>query len=113
LSIFTATAAPINTPATPAHAASAVTGGVAGQQLLFADLIADHAANRRATDSADCAAARQHGAAYGTDPGADGGTLVTVRHPGATAQAEQHCDGQRTDCKSFCGFHAYASLKLS
>jgi hypothetical protein len=73
--------------------------------LVFTDLVADHAANRRAADSADSAAAREYCTAYGTNAGADGSALVTVRHPGTTAQAEQRGDHQCTDCNSFRVFH--------
>ncbi len=68
-----------------------------GYLPLFTDLVTDDAANSRAADRSDSAAAREHGTADGTDTGTDRGALVPIRHPGTTAQAEQHCDGQCTD----------------
>src|SRR4249920_3474272 len=64
---------------------------------LFADLMADDAADCCATDRADGAAARKRGASDCTDSGANCGVLVLLRHPGTTTQAEHHCYYKRTN----------------
>jgi len=78
----------------------------------FADLIADHGADRGAADRTDRAAAREDCTPEGTYAGSDRGVLVPRRHSAATTQAEQHCCGNRTDCKSSHRFHWNTFLRL-
>jgi hypothetical protein len=73
--------------------------------LAFADLIADQAADRGTAHRTERAAARKDRTPEGTYAGANRGVLVPRRHPAATTQAEQHCCGNRTDCKSLHRFH--------
>jgi hypothetical protein len=73
--------------------------------LVFTDLVAYKATDRGTADSSDRAAARKDGTPDGTDAGADRGVFVSRRHRLTTTQAEQHCCGNRTDCKSLHRFH--------
>src|ERR1035437_10282097 len=66
--------------------------------LVFADLVADDAADCRAADRPDRAAARKHGTTHGANPGANRSVPVLRRHPAATTQAEQHRCANGTDC---------------
>lgn len=59
-------------------------------EMLFFDLVANDAANRRATYRAGGAAAGQDRAAYSADSGADRGIPILRRHSGAPCQTEQH-----------------------
>jgi hypothetical protein len=77
---------------------------------VFTDLVADDATDRGAADRSECAAARENSTSDSTYAGADCGVPVLRRHPAATTQAEQHCHGHRTDCKSVHRFHLNTSL---
>jgi hypothetical protein len=94
----------MNAPALPAHDASATDYGNVGA-LLFSNLVANHATNGRAADSTDRTATREYCTAHGADTGANGRALVAIRHPGATAQAQKHCNNQCTDYNIFHVFH--------
>jgi len=76
----------------------------------LADFVTDHAADSRAADGSDGAAARKNGASYGTDAGADGGILVLRRHSGTTTEAEQNGCGECAERKSLNRFHGLPSL---
>jgi hypothetical protein len=78
--------------------------------MVFADLVADEATDRRTANRSEGAAAREHGTTHGADPGAYRSVLVARRHRVATAQAEQHCRGHRTDCKPMHRFHRNTSF---
>jgi hypothetical protein len=78
--------------------------------LVLADLVAYHAADRRTADRPEGTAIRNDVSHASTDSSANRGALVTLRHPAATAQAEQHCRGDHTDCESMHCFHWNASL---
>jgi hypothetical protein len=69
-------------------------------QSSFADFVTDDAANSSTANGANRAAARQNGAADGTDSRADGGILVLLRHAGTADQTNQHYCGNCTECES-------------
>jgi hypothetical protein len=73
--------------------------------LVFADLVAYHAADRCTAYGSGRTAAGKHGAAHGADSGADRSALVPLRHFAATTQAKQHCQGSGTGRKSMHFFH--------
>jgi hypothetical protein len=62
--------------------------------LVPADFVADDAANGRAADGSDGAAARKNGTSDGTDSRADNGISVLCRHAGTATQTEQERGGQ-------------------
>jgi hypothetical protein len=76
------------------------------------DLIADHAADRRAADGADRAAAGEDGTPDRAYAGADRGVLVALRHPAAPAGAEQHRRCERTECVPLHRFHCKTSSDI-
>jgi hypothetical protein len=73
--------------------------------LGLSDFVSDDAADGGAADGSDSAAARQDGASDSTDTGTDGGALVLIRHPGASAQAKQQGRGQRAERESLGRLH--------
>lgn len=77
--------------------------------VAFTDLVADQSTDRRAAYRSDRAAAREDSTADRTYAGADCRVLVSRRHPATTAQAEQHCHGNRTNCKPIHRFNLNAS----
>jgi hypothetical protein len=58
--------------------------------MLFADFVANDAADRRATHRAGSASAGQDRAAHSADTGANRGISILRRHSGTAQQAEQH-----------------------
>jgi len=78
--------------------------------LAFANLVADQATDRCTAHRSDRAAARKHGTTHGTDSGANRSVFVTRGHRVTATQAEQHCCGHRTHCKSLHRFHRNASF---
>jgi hypothetical protein len=72
---------------------------------LFADLVADQAADRSAADGTDRAAARKDRAADRADAGANRRILVARRHPAATCRSKNYRDRNRADCQFPNRFH--------
>ena len=66
--------------------------------MLFLDLVANDAADRRATHRASSAAAGEDRAAHSTDTGADRGILILLLHSGATSKTEQQGYYCHTHC---------------
>jgi hypothetical protein len=62
--------------------------------MLFADLVANDATDRRATDRAGGAATGQDGTAHGTNTGANRSIFILLRHactPSQTGQQDYCC----------------------
>lgn len=69
-------------------------------------LVAEEAANRRAADDSDGAAAREKTTRDATGACADRGVPVLCRHTGTTAQAQRQ---RRNNCISLHRFHLSTS----
>jgi hypothetical protein len=76
---------------------------------VFADLIADDAADRCTANRPDRASARQYGTTDSTGAGANCGIPISRRHFTTTTQTEQRRCGNRNDSKSSYAFHSNTS----
>ncbi len=101
---------PETTTRRPLGAGASLTVGSGCLLLVFTDLVADQAADRRTADGAEGAAARKHGTSNGPDSSAYRGILITRRHVAATAHTEQHRCRNCTDCKPMHRFHGDSSF---
>jgi hypothetical protein len=61
---------------------------IGSRLLAFADLIADHAADCRASEGAGRTAVRQHGTRHAADTGTDRGIFLLLRHVGASTESK-------------------------
>jgi hypothetical protein len=88
-----------------ARPVTVATSGRIGVMCWLADFVADDAANGCTAHGTNGAAPGKDSTADRADAGTDGGVLVTGRHAGACAQAQQDCRGQRCSGKSFHRVH--------
>jgi hypothetical protein len=77
---------------------------------LFADLVADDAADGCTANRADRTTASEYRTAHGTNTGTDRRILVLGRHSRTRPQPKQRCGSQCDGCYSHIRFHG-ASFK--